>query len=160
MTGTPWDSLRLIRLRHAPEIKSTFGVLVVPRFGSLATVERDWRDVDSTGAPWPFGVDGESCVPVGEYVLKSAHSHRFGRAMWHLEGRGVTVRPQLTDPKIWRSNCMFHVGNRGVDVSGCVALGRAMFEDRVYPSAPAVADFDRWLHTLKTPIRLSISNAF
>lgn len=151
--------IELIRFRQ--DDGGTFGALVVPGFGSLVTVERQWLDRDEQGKHWPYGVDNRSCVPAGSYTLTHEHSNRYGRRMWHIVGEGVTYQPRSGDPVEYRSNCMFHSANVPHELQGCIAPGMIYMptSNRVGSSVTALGHLSLWLGQIKSP-QLRIRNAF
>ena len=152
------NTLELIRFRQ--DVLGTFGALVMPGRGMLATVERPWIDNDKSGDRWPFGLDRESCIPTGLYHLVREQSPKFGKPMWYIVGPGVTLREADGNPKEWRSGCMFHAANRPSELMGCIGPGEfyAPSGSFVGNSVKALAELTAWLESVKDP-QLRIRNA-
>lgn len=68
------------------------------------TLELPWRD----NLPWV------SCIPEGDYKLKVTRYNRGGYLTWE-----VCDVPG-------RSHILFHVGNTGRDIRGCIAPGYSL----------------------------------
>lgn len=153
------STLLLIRFRS--DDQGTFGALIIPGFGSLVTVERQWLDRDEDGKHWPYGIDKRSCVPEGHYRLSREHSNKFGRSMWYLIGQGVNYRPVPGEPTEWRSGCMFHGANRAIELEGCVAPGKIYDAEnsQVLKSQTALGELTLALGQISSP-QLMITNAF
>lgn len=76
-----------------------------PVFGSVV-LERGWRN----------NAKGESCIPVGEYVLKLEYSPRFRMDLWEVYGVPG------------RSECKFHAANYWYQLNGCMAPGETLVD--------------------------------
>ena len=149
----------LIRFRS--DLGGTFGTLVLPGRGVLCTVERAWVGADRSGKAWKYGLDGESCIPAGQYRLQKAESPSFKRQMWYVVGEGVVIRSAPTNPVEWREGVMFHAANRPMELKGCIAPGE-FYEPRggfVGNSVKAMSVLTSWLDIVADPV-LRIRNAY
>lgn len=148
--------IELIRFRM--DDKGTFGALVIPGHGSMVTVERPWIDQEN-GKNYPYGLPQKSCIPAGEYRLSREHSNRYGKAMWHIIGQGVSYQP--TFRPYWRSNVMFHGANRAEELMGCIAPGKIYdaVGNQVLKSQTALGELTLALGQLAKPM-LRIRNAW
>ncbi len=99
--------MKLTLQRFLQDDDGTFGILTIGEL-QLYTVEREWRDNEPN----------ISCVPADDYEMVP-HSGKYADT-WALVGETVSHYPETSAA---RSTCVFHVGNRWMDVRGCVAIG-------------------------------------
>lgn len=111
------------------EEQGTFGKLHLPTGEFLYTVEKQWRD----------NKQFVSCVPPGLYDLVPFNSPRFGET---FALRGDTVGVAQDEGK-QRYACLFHAGNKAIEVQGCIApglhLGAQSMDWAVFSSKAALA---------------------
>jgi hypothetical protein len=82
------------------------------------TIEQIWND----------NRKGQSCVPLGEYLLlwqptTTNVPASYGGHTWYLEGDTVSA---LHESAKARTRCAFHVANTSADVRGCVGVGEVL----------------------------------
>jgi hypothetical protein len=114
--------VELHRYAYLPE--HTLGRLYAGS-GSWPTIERPWI-ANQAGRG---GVLRESCVPDGEYRLIPHDSQRFpGTYALVNESLGVWYQTRPSGQTWGRTAILIHVGNRVLDVVGCIAIGKAFGE--------------------------------
>ena len=99
----------------------TLGALFIDSVFFCYTLEDCDRNLESGGKK----IDGETCIPRGEYEVIIDYSNRFKCEMPH-----VLDVPQFEGIRI-------HCGNTAEDTHGCVLVGTAMTHDRLLNSRAA-----------------------
>lgn len=113
--------MEIVRVINGPDV--TTGVMLSGGKPIACTLE----------PPWRFNERNVSCVPVGIYKCKPAHSPKYGRTWMLMNVPG-------------RSGILFHRGNTVRDTSGCILVGKYFDTDskgevRLVNSAAGFAAF-------------------
>jgi hypothetical protein len=111
--------MKLTLARKWFEPTCTIGTLDIDGHAECLILEDVERDIK---------IPGETCIPLGTYVIVIDYSERFKRRLPHL----LDV-PNYTGVRI-------HPGNSAVDTSGCLLPGLEKYDDSLGHSVMA---FDR-----------------
>ena len=106
----------LIRVVQSPA--GTFGVLALMPTPFALTLERPWKDNQSS----------VSAIPAGTYTCKRVQSPRFGDTFQVLNVPG-------------RSHILFHKGNTIADTEGCILIGEEFSVDGIASSSRGYTEF-------------------
>ena len=130
---------QLVRNQMKENAEATTGLLYTPMGAILHTLERPWKNNETS----------VSCIPVGNYVATLYPSEKF---------KGEYYRLHETKP---RTYILIHPGNYVHETNGCILLGMGCGYDEhgipcVWSSRKAVSQFMRELQGQK--LFLSITN--
>lgn len=111
--------------------EATTGILIV-----------DGQRFFSIEQPWRHNLEGQSCVPAGDYLLIPYYSPKHG-ATWCLHAPALNIYGSQPVPPGGRSYCELHAANWSEQLRGCIALGLAgqpMFDPLTGKVEPAVEE--------------------
>jgi len=150
------EQLELTLLRIKQDKTGTLGVLLLPNFRPVYTVEQPWRD----STEHDYGVSGASCVPPGEYLLTSSMSPSHKKMRWYLSTENGMISPHGSRESV-RAGIMFHPANLPSQLRGCIAPGMLAHPGAlgVLQSQMAQIEMDRALAG-RTQALLSIRDAY
>jgi hypothetical protein len=112
--------MKLLVVRESNQNGPTLGKLFVDNVYFCETLEDQDRQLETKGES--AKVEGETCIPRGEYRVLIDFSHRFRCEMMH-----VMDVPYFEGIRI-------HAGNTKEDTHGCLLLGSARSESTVLNS--------------------------
>ena len=112
--------IEIVRSVAASNAQGTFGQMSLDGVAFCATCEQ----------PWNNNLEGQSCIPVGNYQLLPYNSPAHGSTIvFHNPALGIWGTPNLIPPgQAGRSLCEIHNANWPFQLRGCVAVGRQLLD--------------------------------